>query len=260
MARIVSALQIKRRQKKMAKLHELLAVESDLRKAAYETLLSTRKNLSNKQIQVGQVRRYSPAKEGGETFPDDRTELNTTVDEQLSILKNAYAPYMDTTLQKEISNMSTSADVEVDGVVIFKDVPAPALLNMEARLVELRAVFDEIQTLDPAEQWTYDQGQGCYVSSPRETMKTKKVFRNHVLYEATKEHPAQVQAYTEDERIGTWTTIIQSGMITVTDRRGMLERIDKLIYAVKKARQRANDVAASTATFADKIFDYITTY
>lgn len=241
----------------MAKLHELLAVENDLRKAANSAIQEVKARLANRSILVGQTRRYSPLVEGGETFPNEDTNLNTTISEQLEILQQQYGSFMDVSLQKEVSNLGTSANVVVDGKILFDNLPSTALLNLEAKLIELRSVYANIPTLDPAERWEYDEGQGHYVSSERETHRTKKIHRNHTLYDATDKHPAQVQVYTEDERVGTWTTVIHSGMITQTDKRQRLSRIDRLIHEVKKARQRANDITADEKTYAAQVFNYI---
>jgi hypothetical protein len=91
----------------------------------------------------------------------------------------------------------------------------------------------------------------------RVTNITKKVPNVLVLYEATPEHPAQVQAFNEDVRVGTRTTMLQSGMVSFQDKAKILNRIDKLLRAVKEARQRANDVDIAAIKVAEAIFNYI---
>jgi hypothetical protein len=241
----------------MPKLHELIAVEPDLKASAIRSFKEVSHTFGSPTALVGEVRTYQPLEEGGDEFPDEITNLSTTVSDLLSQLSGQYGNWLDVAMQKEVSNSVTSADVVVDGEVLFAELPTPALLNLESKLGELRAIYAALPTLDPTERWNFDTGQGCYVSEPRVTFRTQKVLRNHVKAEATPEHPAQVEVYTEDERVGRWTKIVRSGMVTVVQKRQMLSRIDRLAQAVKKARQRANDVEANVDEYAATLFDYI---
>lgn len=242
----------------MRKLHELLAVEPDLKSEA-QRLASKVKALftEGKGRLVGQIRTYRPLEEGGEDFADEITELATSVDGELAEWQRAFSNWLDAAMQKEITNQDTGADVVVDGVTLWENLPATALLNLEAKLVEIRQVFNQIPTNDPTESWSWDANLGCFVSRQRTTYKGKKILRNHVKAEATKEHPAQVEVYTEDVRIGTWTTIIHSGMLTPVEKQNRLKRVDALIRAVKQARHRANAIDVVDAHLGRKLFTYI---
>ena len=66
-----------------------------------------------------------------------------------------------------------------------------------------------------------------------------------------------MQAFTEDERVGAWTTMIHSGMLTPFEKRKYVDRIDTLLRAVKQARQRANDTEVVSSNIGEKIFNYI---
>lgn len=242
----------------MGKLHELLAVEPDL-KAEAQRLANKIKALftDGKGRLVGQIRTYHPLQEGGEEFADEITELATSVNSELADWQRAFSNWLNAAMQKEITNQNTGADVIIDGMTLFENMPATALLNLEAKLVEVRQVFNQIPTNDPTENWMWDADLGLFVSKPRTTYKTKKIMRNHVRAEATKEHPAQVEVYTEDVRVGTWTTIIHSGMLTPSEKQLRLQRIDALIRAVKQARHRANDTDVIDTHLAKKLFAYI---
>lgn len=242
----------------MTKLHELIAVESDLKAEALR-LCTEVGELFTKGLNrlTGQVRKYSPLEEEGEKLSDEVTELTTTVTSELSQLRAGFGRWLDVTIQKEVTNGKTSASVEVDGKVVLSNLPAPALLNLESKLATLRAVYANIPTNDQTERWEFDAQQGIYISLPKETYRTKKVPKALVLHEATKEHPAQVQAYTEDIREGIWTTVKKSGMISPTQKREILERLDALIRAVKSARQRANSADIEPVRVADQIFNFI---
>jgi len=242
----------------MGKLYELLAVESNLKSEAAQAISKIKGLfLEGKKNFLGQLRTYAPLEENGEKFPDEITNLATTIDDELETFQTAFARWIDAAVQKEVTNKKTSASIEIDGEILVADLPAPALLNLESKLAELRQIYAAIPTNDPSERWELDEQLGCFVSNPRITHKTKKVPRAHVLYDATPEHPAQVESFTEDMRVGEWTTIIHSGMLTPVEKQKRLKRVDTLLRAVKKARQRANDVDVDDVKIAKKFFDYI---
>ena len=242
----------------MGKLHELLAADPELKAEAQRAVSRVKQIFTDGKAQlVAQVRTYQPLQEGGETFPDEVTIMATSVSSELDIFKSSFGRWMDAAAQKEITNVSTSADVFIDGELLIEGVPAPALLNLEGKLKELRQVYAAIPTNDPALRWNWDDQNECWTSVPRETHRTKKVPRTHVAYDATPEHPAQTETYHEDVRVGAWTTTFQSGCITPRQKRELLARIDVLATAVKKARQRANDVEHSEVHIAETLFDFI---
>jgi len=83
------------------------------------------------------------------------------------------------------------------------------------------------------------------------------VPKNHVKYEATKEHPAQVEMYMEDVWVGTWTTTKFSGAIPVATRNAMLERVRKLTDAVKTAREEANGLEVRGQKVGAAVLGYV---
>lgn len=240
----------------MSELHQILAVEGDLKNRAQEALANARGIFASDALS-GLVRRYRPSEENGEPLPAEDKELVAKVPDVLADVRAAYGEWLDVAMQKEITNQTTGADVEVDGVIVLSGMPAPALLNLEGKLLELRGIYAAIPTTDSSERWQWDKAQGAWVSEPHITYRTNKVPKTHVAYEATKEHPAQIQVYTEDIRIGEWSTVKISGMEAPANKRQLLERVDKLLKAVKQARQRANNATVIDTTVADSIFGYI---
>ena len=242
----------------MPKLHELLAVEGDLKSRAQQEKNRTTKLFSDGTGRLlGRIITYQ-VDEGEDQRPPEITELATTSSEELDQFQLKYGAWVDVAIQKEITNQATMATVIADGVDIFKvALPATALLNLEAKLVELRAVYAAIPTLDPSERWEWNEGRGHYVSTDRETNITKKLYKVLPLAEATPEHPAQTQVYSDDCKVGTRTTTLQSGMFAPKTKQQILDRIDGLLRAVKEARQRANDIEISDIKVAKTIFRYI---
>lgn len=241
----------------MGKLHELLAVETDLANKARSVMSETVKRFGDIANYVGQRRNYAPLVDDGQPFPPEDKELPRTVNDDLNQVFYSFGRWVDASIQKEVTNQDTLANVEVDDVVILADLPATALLNLESKLADLGKVLKAIPVNDLAYRWAWDEDVGGYVSSPRVTFRTEKAMKTHVQYEATKEHPAQVQTYAEDNRVGEWTTVIHSGAVSASDKRGLIERWETLILAIKIARQRANDIEASTANVSDKIIKYL---
>lgn len=242
------------------KLHQIIAVEETLKNAADRILDTTKTLFTSGLIRLlGQTRRYVPLDENGETFAPEVTNLATTVSRELDDLRKAFGDWMDVSIQKEITNARTKADVEIGERKLLTGMTATALLNLENKLAVLRKAYDAIPTNDPTEIWTKDAQQGLYVSEPQISYRAKKTSRGVVLYEATKEHPAQVKEVNEDVRVGTWTTVKRSGMLSPVEKANMLNRIDQLIRAVKSARQVANDIEITNVTVAETIFRYINT-
>jgi len=124
-------------------------------------------------------------------------------------------------------------------------------------LTDLRTQLGKLPTLDPGENWEFSDEANAYKTEAHETTKTKKVRRNHVLAEATTEHPAQVEVFTEDEVVGYWVTVNFSGAIPETERLAMVDRVNKLLDAVKCARERANSKEVEKQDIAKSIFDYV---
>jgi hypothetical protein len=243
----------------MTKLYELLPVESDLRKESAEELKRVVALFAAPGQLIGQNISYHKLMESEPDLSSEASEMATTVESELEDLWKVFGGFLDVTIQKENANVSTQADVMVDGQKFLEGLTAPALLNLEGRLEELRKAYEAVPTLDPSEHWNWDSNLNCFVSDVRGQFRTKKLLRNHVLAEATKEHPAQVQVYQEDVPSYKIEKQIFSGMFTMSEKNERLERLKKLQSAVKQARQRANDIEIRPEKLSGKIADYINT-
>jgi len=149
----------------------------------------------------------------------------------------------------------------VNGTPIAKNVPATFLLGLESKLKTIRnGIYETIPTLQPGVKWERDEatGDGVYKRvHPDEKFRTKKVMKNHIVTEATKEHPAQVTVYNEDEKVARVITDTWCGMISPAQKSAVLGRIDNLIRGVKKARQNANTTEVVKITIGEELFAYI---
>lgn len=210
---------------------------------------------------AGIIRTYRPLDDQStEKFPDERKNVQKSVASAIGPVLEALKEAFDTVAAQDAGNCIAKADVVVDGKVILKQVPVTTLLFLAKRLVDINTVIEKLPTLDPAEDWAFDETAEAYKSKPSESYRNKKVRKNHVKAEATKEHPAQVDTYDEDTPIGIWTTVKFSGAIPAKDKTAMLSRVQKLVDAVKVAREEANKAEAAivdgwSAPFIDFIFE-----
>lgn len=123
-------------------------------------------------------------------------------------LLNYWAKTEDVLATKNETNRHALANVEVDGQVLLQDLPVDELMGLEARLVELRKLFEKMSMLDASKTWVHSQvADGAWETQTEDvTTKTEKVVTPVVLYEATKEHPAQVKEMSKDEVVGVFST------------------------------------------------------
>jgi len=176
----------------------------------------------------------------------------TTVEEKLKYTLPYIIRQLDVIYQKEKTNSKAVADVvfeDEDGNAntIAASVPVTALVQYEKILTTVRLCAEQIPTLDPAFKWTPDLTQaGVYKTDEFQKSRTKKVVKPIVMYDATKEHPAQTQLITSDEPVGTWTELLTSGALSPLQKSQLLAKIDHMIEAVKRARSKANKTEAET--------------
>jgi len=247
----------------MAKLHEVLAVENELGGIDTKIREETAATFSKKAEHfIGWHKRYEPLDENdadGKT-PDENHEMVTTVRQKLDYMFEHVARYIDAVYQKECTNQNATADIIIDGVIIAAEMPATFLLGLESKLKKWREVFDAIPTLPPGTAVELDptQGAGVYVSKNDESRrKTKKTVNHKVLYEATKDHPAQIEKWNDDVVIGWTHTKAWYGFYSPAEKSEVLGRLDALARAVKQARQRANCQEVTNDHVGDALINYI---
>lgn len=90
-----------------------------------------------------------------------------------------------------------------------------------------------------------------------QTTRTRKVPRVLEKAPATERHAAQTEVYMVDEVVGTWTTTRLSGAIQETRRVVLVDRVNKLIDAVKTAVEEANRLEITQMQAGEAIFAYL---
>lgn len=241
----------------MPKLNQLLAVEKGAKQLAERTLTDTHHLFQRTALMAGLSRAYRPKDDEGEQLPGERTLVQVRADECITRAAAALTRWFDIAAQKDFTNCIAKADVVVDGETVLVEVPVTYLLWLERQLQDLLTFFRKAPTLDPAEEWSRDAASDTWRSAGQETTRTKKVPRNHVKSPATDKHPAQVEVYTEDVVAGYWSTVKFSGALPAQRVNVLIARTNKLLQAVKMAREGANGTNVLDVSTGDHIFNYL---
>jgi len=248
-------------EEKTPKLHEILAVEADLRATATKITEECIRTFKDKPIHFMKFhRKLEMFVNDGVDHPEEHQEMVTTVSKKLSYVIDHIVRFYDAVFQKECTNQIAVADIEINGTVIAENIPATYLLGLEEKFKVIRNLYEAIPTLQEGKEWKPDNaiGKDIYRNVHLdEKLKTAKTFVHKVLYDATDKHPAQIEKWEEVVNVGKYVTSEWSAMLTPADKSILLERIDLLIRAIKQARQRANTAPLRKDTVARKLFDYI---
>jgi hypothetical protein len=241
----------------MPKLNQIIAIEKGIKNESNLAITAAYHELQKSALFSGIARNYEPKDEEGERFPAEHQKVQKRAEDLLGFTADTMTKYWDITLTKDSANTEARADVIVDGKPILTGCPVTFLLFLEKQLGDLATMVKKLPVLDGGESWAHDASQNCFASTTASTLKTKKIPRAFVKAEATKEHPAQVDAYTEDVVVGTWKTIKYSGALPQKRLTEVLERIGKLQSAVKFAREEANTIQVTDKHVGKTVFAFL---
>ncbi len=239
------------------RLNQVIAVEKGIKNQSNTEITAAYHELQKSTLFAGIARTYEPKDEDGERFPAEHMKVQRLASDLLTFTAETMTKYWDTTLTKDTANCHAMADVVVDGKVLLKSAPVTFLLFLEKQLVDLSTMVKRLPTLDAGETWAHDPSTNSYATEPSMTVKTKKIPRAFVKAAATKEHPAQVESFTEDAVIGQWRTVKFSGALPQKRVSEVLDRISKIQWAVKCAREEANTIDAEHKQAGKAIFGYL---
>jgi hypothetical protein len=242
----------------VTKLNQILAIEKGVKNQTARVETDLYHLLEKRPLFAGLSRTYVPKdEEDGDRLPPESTSVQVKANDVLSQLTDVLVRLIDLTATKDTANTKAKADVVVDGRTIATGVPVTTLIFLEKELEKLAAFVGRLPQLDPAVTWAYDANRGVYASEPVQTVRTKKVPRNHVLAEATEHHPAQVQLFHEDLIVGTWTKVDFSGALPADEIAAIATRLDKLRTAVKFAREEANSLEVHDVHYGAGVLGYL---
>jgi hypothetical protein len=238
-------------------LNQIIAITAGKKSQAQKTITEAYQNLQKTTLLEGISRTYKPRDDDGEQLPPEKKQVQMKVGDAIRYVVAALTDLFDIVATQDRANCQAKANVVVDNNTILKDVPVTTLLFLEKQLVDIHTFVEKFPTLDPGESWEYSPDVDHYASEPYQTTKTKKVLKNHIKAEATKEHPAQVDTYTEDVVVGYWTTIKFSGAMPARLKNEVLDRVRKLQEAVKCAREEANGMEVQPVKIGTAVLQYV---
>jgi hypothetical protein len=241
----------------MPKLNQIIAVEKSVKSRAFQELTEAHHALQKPALLSGISRTYRPKDEEGETLPPESTRVQAKAEEIIRQTAQIMGNLFDVTATKDWANNEAKADVVVGERVLLRQVPVTYLLFLEKQLTDLHTFIRKLPVLDASESWTFDPSTDTYATDPVQTVRTKKIPRNHVKAEATDKHPAQVEVYYEDVTVGYWRTLKFSGALPAVRVNDLLTRVQKLQQAVKFAREEANGVEVTDRKVGDQVFAYL---
>jgi hypothetical protein len=241
----------------MPRLNQIVAIEKSVKSRSFQELTEAHHALQKTTLLAGISRTYRPKDEEGEQLPPEATRVQVKADEILRRTAEILTRLFDVTATKDWANGDAKADVVIDGRVLIAKVPITYLLFLEKQLVDLLTFIRKLPVLDNAETWTFDASADAYATEPVQTVRTKKIPRNHVKAEATDKHPAQVEVYYEDVVVGYWRTLKFSGALPAQRVNELVSRVEKLQQAVKFAREEANNIEANDVKVGEAVFGYL---
>lgn len=243
------------------KLNAVLALKSSIAPRATEARTELYKLIQKGTLFEGQERTWEKLDDEGEDFSPESIKVREQAEDALVSYAEAVTPMYDIEATKDATNNYARADVVVEGKTLLSDVSVTTLLYLEKDLVNARTFIEKLPVLDGAYDWTLDPSTGLHKSDTVKTHRTKKISKPIVLYDAVVKDgqalPAQTQLITEDVLIGHWNTTKFSGSLTAPRKKALLARVEKLINAIKEARERANNTDEVKTEVGKAVFDYI---
>jgi hypothetical protein len=241
----------------MSKLNQIVAVVNGKKTRTQKSLTEVYKKLQKPALFEGISRTYTPVDEDGETQPSEKKNVQFKSREAINEVREILRDLLDVTATQDWANCSAKADVVVDGATVLEQVPVTYLMFLEKQITDLHTFVQTIPVLEPGETWNWDENADCYATEPSMSNRTKKVPRSHILYEATEKHPAQVEMYHEDVKVGEWRTIKFSSSLAAQERNEILQRIRRLQEAIKFAREEANSMEVDEVKIGNRVFDFV---
>jgi hypothetical protein len=236
----------------MAKLHELLAVDGNLKGQALKTRAELMNTMAKKRhLFEEKLVTFTSNFEGAVAETEAQSSIQTSVYEEVRWLGGHFSKAIDVAYAIDVANTEAKADVILeDDTVLIKGVPATALLQLEKRVKETLEFIKVVPTLDPAKGFEADttRARGTYKARPVNKVRTQKQEDFVVTVQPTKEHPAQVEKTTKDVKTGTIQELEWSSLIHPVLKAELIDRGEVVLRALTRARSRANEQVIDQAT------------
>lgn len=237
-------------------LSQVLALHAGA-KNRYDTLVKEFNKAAQKGALFNGVRKtFRPIEDGGIKFPDERQEVQMTVEDKLSEITDSLVEILDITAVRDYGNCEAKADVIVGEQTILTDVPSTYLLWLNKKLEDMGTLIGNLPSLDPAENWIGKQGN---ISKAKE-VETVRMSKEQTIVQAappTEAHKEQYEVLTKDIPIGHWTTTRLSGAMEAGRKQKIARRVRQLHDAVKVALQEANSSRVIDQNIGSKVSNFL---
>jgi hypothetical protein len=240
----------------MTKLNQIIAVEKGVRNRADKVVSEQYKLIQKPDLFSGMARDYRAKDDDGDLYPSESVKVQQRATENLENFSLEFAKIADVVLTKEKGNQTAKGTLAVGDTEW--DLPVTYLLFLEKWLGDVHVFIAKLPELEPTEDWEFVPAQDLYRNKTQTTKKTKKIPRVLVKFEPTDKHPGQSDTWYEDVLEGYWDTTKLSGKMAPATKRLMLDNVEKLIDAVKKAREEANSVEVTQQYIGHEVLDFIT--
>jgi hypothetical protein len=239
------------------KLNQLIAVLQSVKANTAKGKQEVNQSCQKNGLFQGLSRTYQSREEDGFVYPAESQKLTLKATELIDKFVSNTSEFLDLAATQDWANTEAKASITIDGNQILTDVPVSYLLFLEKQLQDVKNFVLNLPVLSIDKEWQHDPNRGCYVTSPKETVKTKKIVDFVVAYEATEHHPAQIKEVSKDIIEGVWSLVEFSGALPQDRLDRLLGRVDRLQKAILQAREEANSREVRQQQVADKIFGYL---
>jgi hypothetical protein len=242
----------------MPRLNQINALVSGKKTETERVVTDLYKIIQKPDLFNGLERFYSPLDEvNGKKLPPEKQKIQHRVKDIVKQAVDSWTTLWDLVLTQDTSNQQAKSDIVVDGVVVVKNVPVTTLLFLEKQIANLESFISKLPTPDSTDTWTWDANSGSLRNQDSETLRTEKEPAHYVKYQATKEHPAQVEYFQKDVPVGKWRSVKFTASVPVDQKNKWLEKVRKLHDAVKIARENANMLEVQVQKMSESIFDFV---
>ena len=247
----------------MSKLHELLAVQSNLNGQASKLRSELSATFEKKRHLFEETRKtFTPNGEGAVPVVEEQKDIQSSVVDEIKWISKHLSKALDVAYQVDLANTEAKADVVLEsGEIILKAIPATTLLQLEKRVIEWKDLIGAIPTLDPAKGFKLDADRGVGIYKAREVVKTRTQKQPEVIQiaKATDKHPEQAQLITVDKPVGKILEQEWSSLITPAIKADLLDQAETLYRAVAKARAKANEQSIEVAghKIGETLLDFV---
>lgn len=242
-------------------LHAITAIFKGIKSSNYAKVTELFKEAQKTEPYQGFAKIFKKKSEADEDFAPESKKVVLIAGDILNKVAKLEAEVFNIAAQQDWANASATADIIVDGTVLYAKVPVTYLLFAEKPFIDMRDFINKMPVLDENRDWVMDPNSKLYRTAPTTTNKTRKAQRPIVKYDAVIKDglalPAQTEMISEDITVGWWDTTHLSGALPAPRKELLLERLDKLILAIREARERANDREVEEHPIGTAFFAYL---